>query len=427
MGRHVESRATKPMVLAYSLYFYPEMGGGATRTWNISKAMAKLGYKLVAICSFLQYPTGHISDEKCKGRMFLEESYLGGSVQALRIRLPPIRHEGFLKRGLVYFYFVVLASLATPLALRKSRPRAVYCMLPSIFSVLSGVVWARLFRCKLILDVPDLWPEQITSVTSSKLAYYAVRALTKWLLNLADAVTAVSNTAARILEEEYLARRGAKVYVVPSSVDLDVFKPLKTKEARSKAVELGLLPQELESKFLFVYTGVLGPFQRIDKLLEAVRLFNEENPDLRDRVAFVLVGEGELEEKLKSYCASRGLDNVYFLGKKPRENIPLIIGSADVCILPLASEIGLALPTKFFEYVACGKPVLCLARGDVGEEVKRARLGVSVDLNSTSEIAEEIRKMVLGERNLEEFEESCRNYAKNFSIEKLAESLAPLL
>ena len=45
---------------------------------------------------------------------------------------------------------------------------------------------------------------------------------------------------------------------------------------------------------------------------------------------------------------------------------------------------------KFFEYLAAGKPILCLgpADGDAAEIIKKCRSGITVDYNDSEKISE---------------------------------------
>ncbi len=76
----------------------------------------------------------------------------------------------------------------------------------------------------------------------------------------------------------------------------------------------------------------------------------------RPRCAFVFVGpcSEPLVRKLKAR------QNVFFLGKRPHDEIPAFIQSFDVCLNPFfTNEIGYDTnPVKLYEYLSLGKPVV---------------------------------------------------------------------
>ena len=72
--------------------------------------------------------------------------------------------------------------------------------------------------------------------------------------------------------------------------------------------------------------------------------------------SFVFIGP--LQEKLSSRL--KCLPNLYFLGKRPMEELPKYIKAFDVCIIPYKESDFMknSFPTKTFEYLAGGKPVV---------------------------------------------------------------------
>jgi phosphatidyl-myo-inositol dimannoside synthase len=59
--------------------------------------------------------------------------------------------------------------------------------------------------------------------------------------------------------------------------------------------------------------------------------------------------------------------NVIFSGTKPYRELPRYIACMDVCTIPLSPPQwgDIALPNKFFEYSACGKPIIMRPIPDV--------------------------------------------------------------
>ncbi|MEA3457750.1 MAG: glycosyltransferase, partial [Candidatus Thermoplasmatota archaeon] len=53
-------------------------------------------------------------------------------------------------------------------------------------------------------------------------------------------------------------------------------------------------------------------------------------------------------------------DKVIFTGLVEYKNLPEYISAMDICLIPLSPPqwVHIAMPNKFFEYSACGKPIL---------------------------------------------------------------------
>ena len=87
------------------------------------------------------------------------------------------------------------------------------------------------------------------------------------------------------------------------------------------------------------------------------------------------------------------LNNVSFLPSQKKERLIQIIKKASVCLVPLKNEplFRHAIPSKIFEYMACGRPVIVSIKGEIEKIIKRANSG----LIATPEDADSIAKQIL--------------------------------
>lgn len=117
-------------------------------------------------------------------------------------------------------------------------------------------------------------------------------------------------------------------------------------------------PAESQAQYTLFYHGTLTASRGIDLVIHAMARLD---PALRERVRFVIVGDGAARGQLEAIAAGYGLqDRVVFKGMIPHERIPLEIAQADCCICPLPSrpEWNVSSPLKVFEYLASGKPMI---------------------------------------------------------------------
>jgi colanic acid biosynthesis glycosyl transferase WcaI len=89
---------------------------------------------------------------------------------------------------------------------------------------------------------------------------------------------------------------------------------------------------------------------------------------LRERadVRIVLAGEGAAKAKLVAEAERRGLSNVTFLPSQPHDRMPTLIAAADACLASLR-KVPLfegALPSKMYEAMACGRPLILGVDGE---------------------------------------------------------------
>jgi glycosyltransferase involved in cell wall biosynthesis len=81
---------------------------------------------------------------------------------------------------------------------------------------------------------------------------------------------------------------------------------------------------------------------------------------------------------------------VVFTGRRPKEDIPVILAGSDSCLVHLKkSELfKTVLPSKFFEAAAMAKPVIMGVEGHAAELVRRAGAGVCIESENPSELVQ---------------------------------------
>jgi glycosyltransferase involved in cell wall biosynthesis len=157
-----------------------------------------------------------------------------------------------------------------------------------------------------------------------------------------------------------IAARGidpAKIEVIHNGVDLDAFQPGPA-DAELLA-DLGLA-----GKFVVLYCGAHGISHALTRILDVAARFRGD-----PRIQFLFVGEGAEKEALVTRARSLDLPNVSFQPGVSRERVPALYRSADVCLVPLRA-VGLFrsfVPSKMFEILACGRPILASLEGEAAE------------------------------------------------------------
>jgi glycosyltransferase involved in cell wall biosynthesis len=101
------------------------------------------------------------------------------------------------------------------------------------------------------------------------------------------------------------------------------------------------------------------------------------------RTRFVIVGEGELEEELKSLAASLGLgDRLTFTGF--RTDVPAILDALDLFVMSSHLE---GLGTIVLDAMAAGKPVVATRAGGIPEIIEDGRSGLLVPARDPAALA----------------------------------------
>ncbi len=204
----------------------------------------------------------------------------------------------------------------------------------------------------VLFDLKDWFPDSASIYYKNqllkKIVYNLVYSVTKYNLKHSDRVTTVSPALQEMVNE-----MGINCYVIPNGVATDYFRPMDTMIGRNLC---GL------SKDEFVI-GFLGGIERrfeLDEVLKTLPHLIKYN----NKTRLLIVGGSlftDYLDELKVLSENMNLsDRVIFTGLIEHIELPKYISAMDACIIPLKSQewYGISMSNKFFEYSACGKPVL---------------------------------------------------------------------
>ena len=143
----------------------------------------------------------------------------------------------------------------------------------------------------------------------------------------------------------------SRIRVLPSGVDTEMFSP------GPRNTELlqrwGIGPKDP----VILFMGTIYKFSGLDRVIAEFPKVLARHADAK----LLIVGCGEDEERLKQLSTQKGLSShIIFGGLQQYSALVDIIRSSDICINPFELN-GITrdiLPTKLFQYLACGKPVI---------------------------------------------------------------------
>ena len=250
---------------------------------------------------------------------------------------------------------------------------------PPLVSI-SGWMIARIKHAKLIYDVRDIWPDvalEMGSFTEGSIYAKVFRRIARFMYRHADLITTVSpGKAAKI--KEHLRADGVsnteKVELVPNGFDERIL--------RSPVDEALIQEYHLDEKFTCVYVGNIGLAQGLESLLHLAAEPGHEG------FQFLLFGNGAEKERLQQQAKEMGLENVYFCGTLPHEKVTTLLRFAKLSFIPLKSaNMKDSIPTKVYEALGIGCPVLLCAEGDACDIVNETRMGRCVSPEHPEELS----------------------------------------
>ena len=152
-----------------------------------------------------------------------------------------------------------------------------------------------------------------------------------------------------------------RVRLLENEYDAKVFYQEKKKKKEEIIPELiGKENSDYDNLVLFV--GKFADFKGIDALLDAAKIYEEDNAKKGKTIETIIVGSGILDEKLKRQAETLKLAHTHFVGRKNHQEICKLQNLADVSLIPSRNEpFGLVV----IEGTACGHPVIATNSGGI--------------------------------------------------------------
>jgi glycosyltransferase involved in cell wall biosynthesis len=405
------------------MYFPPEPGGGSTHAWNRATVLHKIGYSVFVIAGFPTYPNDKVLDPKYKGKFFYIESMQPFKV--IRFRLIPLKHAGYIKRLILFLNFAFLTIFYMPKILRiTGKIDIVYSLAPITFSSIIGFLYSIFTKSFFVYEAADLWPEELVVVRSflTPIIMLFGKFVAKISYAIPDVIVTISRLAAEYITKEY--RPKASVYGIPIGVEPNKYSRLSKYNSRAGLIKKKILPEELGNKFIILYAGLISNAQQIENLAYAAEKLKDEK-----EIAILIFGEGEGKQKLEQLKLEYNLYNFYLLPFQPRHVMPTIISAADVCTVLLSSEpiFDIALPTKFYEFLASCKPIIGVCRGELANIINSSNIGRTVNAGETIKLVSIIKELRNSPALLQTMENNCYNTLKIFSLDSISSKFLHML
>ncbi|MEM2240475.1 MAG: glycosyltransferase family 4 protein [Candidatus Bathyarchaeia archaeon] len=388
-------------VLIIAQYFPPDMGGGATRAFNVAKGLLLNGCSVTVVTAFPHYPNGDIP--RAYRWRVVKIEWVDG-LRVIRTFVPPIASKGLIRRMILFLSFMTSSLLAIPLV---GKVDVVWASNPNVLSFIPALIFGLVKGSPVALNVDDLWPEDLYMfglLRKGSVVSKVAELLARFTYHRADAVTPISSGYVDIISSKYGVNL-EKVYVVRAGVDTSKFKPKDEKPNDSNG-------------FIVLYSGAFSVAYDFDQVLKAAKLLEEYGD-----VKIVLQGGGEMLNHIKNRIAEMSVRNVKVMDKiLSRKEVAELLSGADALLLPLR-DFGkpyLGISSKLYEYQAVGKPIICCGEGQPAEYVKETGSGVVVKPGDFEALAKSILYLKENRDVAEKMGATGRRYVeKNLTIEKI--------
>lgn len=361
-------------------YYYPEIGAPQNRLYELAAGLKDKGWEIAVITGMPNYPSGKIFEDY-KGRFVYQEDISG--IRIRRYWLYASNSKRAFPRILSMISFSVFSMLAWRF-IRREKYDFIFVESPPLTLGITGILLSRLTKAKLIFNASDLWPLSAMELgyLSPGRVYKLLERAERFIYRKAFICTGQSDETVR-----HLTEKGAKrTFLFRNGVDPDRFK-INQRSVNSGNVKL-------------VYAGLLGVAQGV---LEICKSTNFAALDAE----FHIYGDGPEKDSIISFLKLNDGNGVHFHGSVTRDEIPQILAAYDASLIVLVKNIYGAVPSKVYESMAAGLPIMFLGYGEGRKIVEQYDLGWTSDPGDYAALSEIILRLHNKTEELEVKRKNC--------------------
>jgi glycosyltransferase involved in cell wall biosynthesis len=362
-------------IIILTQYYPPETGAPQRRLSDLAQRFVRSGHSVTVLTAMPNYPTGKIFKEY--GGLVRREEVDG--VKIIRTFIYPTQSASFILRMTNYLSFVFSSLLIGLFML----PRADYLMVesPPLFLGISAFVLSRIKQARLIFNVSDIWPSglaRLNLISPMSLSYRISTKLEEFCYRSAWLVTCQTKGIMAEINERF---PNITTYHLTNGIALEQFGPDKSTDTARQTLS------QNSDEIVLLYAGLHGLAQALEQVIEAAALIKDQ------KYRFVFLGDGPTKLSIKQRAKELELRNIIFLDPCLPEQVPAFLASADIIIVSLKESYKEAVPSKLFEAMASGKPVLLIANSEACQIISEYQAGIIAQPGNATDIAERIHTL----------------------------------
>ncbi len=347
-------------VLLIAQYFPPEIGAAASRWGDYTDLMIKQGHQVTVLCEIPNYPKGNYFPGY--NRSWVKKEIVSPNLTIIRSAAGVNDRKSLIKKMIHYFVFMI-SGLFNVCKIKNHD--LVIISSPPLFVGLIGVY---LKKCKSVdfwLDIRDIWPESafVLGQIKKNFIYSFGKKIESIIYDSARGFIFSVPGFSNYFKKEYFLQSCKPQLHLLNGISEDF---ITTSEK---------LRIKTDKRFTVLYSGNFGLAQRLETIIEAAQLLDKYPIDFR------FIGNGVCRGELIDLVKSKKLKNIFFHNTMNRNDLIKWIKKASVCIVPLLNHslFQSALPSKMFEYMACGKPLIVGIKGEAESLINDSNCGILVE------------------------------------------------
>lgn len=284
----------------------------------------------------------------------------------------------------------------------KDTPDVIYLFVPPTGLAKKVVKFANTHNIKVIIDVLDLWPEAFEMVLPKPLSklLLSMKKDVEYAYKNADAIVAVSKGyVQRAVAVNKNTSTGTAVYI---GTDLSVFD----KNAQGAP--------ELDGKLRPITMAYIGMLGKSYDLITVMKAMKELIADNFDKVEFIVMGSGPMQEKFEEYATDNNLP-VRFTGRLSYEDMIKKLVKCDFGVNVLCGKSVAGIINKHADYLSAGIPIINIQKDtEFSDLIRENNAGIVCPVGDVSTLKNAIKELAENKELRDTMGKNSRELAEKY-------------
>lgn len=378
----------KKKVLIVSEVFYPE----EFKINELAIDWKNKGYDVDILTMVPSYPSSKIF-HGYENRWYQKELWNG--ITIYRVKAVTGYKKSLFKKLLKYFAFMFMGSFVS-LKIGKKYDYVLGFQVGPLTAMVPAIILKQFYKKPVTLWIQDIWPDSVYAYgfKKTKILEFFLNSFVRYVYK---------NTSSF-----GISAKGFEKKIIPFlSENKEIFYAPNWADYLDKDLEK--IRFSYDDKIHFTFAGNIGSVQNLENIIES---FGKIDDKYLEKVQLNIIGDGSHLEKLQNIVKENSFKNIIFWGRKPRGEIYKYLSASNFLIVSLIDKeiFSLTVPAKTQTYIATGKPIIAIIKGEAADIIRENQLGLVCDPDSLEEI-----KSVFIEA-IEMSYEKSKKYIKNSEL-----------
>ncbi len=366
------------------------MGAPQSRLYETVIGLQKRGWEILIITAMPNYPTGRVFDGY-RGLFVMKDEKDGIDIRRYALYASHSKKSFPRIVSMLSFGFTAMFSLAR---VRAFKPAYIITESPPLTLGLTGLALARIAGAKHIMNVSDIWPLSALRLgaISEGYMYKRLEKLERYLYRRSFACMGQSSEITDRLE----ITGSKRTILFRNGVDFNRFEQIRDTVVTAPSTKLRI-----------VYAGLLGIAQGVKDICTHVD-FAALGAELH------IYGEGSQKNDIREFINKNPQRGIFLHKSVSREAIPATLMQYDVTLIPLVTPIYGAIPSKIYEAMAAGLPIIFSGGGEGERIIHEYYTGWTCTPGDYTEISTKIKEVAaMNMEQLNKIKANCIKAARN--------------